>query len=149
MTVPPLNAIESAGARPVLAASAVRTFERTATFMPMKPVSAESTAPIRKPIATFQPRSDVHDAGDADQQEHDDGHAGDGRVLALEVGGGALLDGGGDLPHPLGTGGLAEHPAGQGEAVDDRERAADEGDQHSMASERTHVVDSLGTTKDE
>ena len=60
MTVPPLNATESAGARPDLAASAVRTFERTATFMPMKPVSAESTAPIRKPKATFQPRSEVH-----------------------------------------------------------------------------------------
>ena len=60
VTVPPLKATESAGASPDLAASAVRTFERTATFMPMKPVSPESTAPIRKPIATFQPRSDVH-----------------------------------------------------------------------------------------
>ena len=37
----------------------MRTFDRTATFMPMKPVSAESTAPIRNPIATFHPRSDV------------------------------------------------------------------------------------------
>ena len=60
VTVPPLNATESAGASPDLAASAVRTFDRTATFMPMKPVSAESTAPIRNPIATFQPRSEVH-----------------------------------------------------------------------------------------
>jgi hypothetical protein len=40
-----------------LAASAVRTFERTATFMPMNPAAAESTAPIRKPIAVAQPRS--------------------------------------------------------------------------------------------
>ena len=57
MTVPPLKATESAGFMPRLAASAVRTLERTATFMPMKPVSAESTAPIRNPKATLQPRS--------------------------------------------------------------------------------------------
>jgi hypothetical protein len=40
-----------------LAASAVRTFERTATFIPMNPAAAESTAPIRKPKAVDQPRS--------------------------------------------------------------------------------------------
>ena len=60
VTVPPLKATESAGFMPDLAASAVRTFERTATFIPMKPVSAESTAPIMNPIATFHPRSPVH-----------------------------------------------------------------------------------------
>ena len=60
VTVPPLKATESAGFMPDLAASAVRTFERTATFIPMKPVSAERTAPIMNPIATFQPRSPVH-----------------------------------------------------------------------------------------
>ena len=69
----------------------------------------------------------------------DHGHAGDGGVLALQVGGGALLDGGGDLLHPLSAGGAAEHPTGQGDAVGDRERPADEGDQHRMAGERTHV----------
>ena len=37
----------------------MRTFERTATFMPMKPVIADSTAPITNPIATFSPRSSV------------------------------------------------------------------------------------------
>ena len=41
--------------QPALAASAVRTFERTATFMPMKPAAAERAAPIRKPIAVPQP----------------------------------------------------------------------------------------------
>ena len=59
VTVPPLKATERAGFMPDLAASAVRTFERTATFIPMKPVSAERTAPIMKPIATFHPRSSV------------------------------------------------------------------------------------------
>ncbi len=58
--MPPLKATESAGFIPDFAASAVRTFERTATFIPMKPVSAESTAPIMNPIATFHPRSPVH-----------------------------------------------------------------------------------------
>jgi hypothetical protein len=39
----------------VVAACAVRTLARTETFMPMKP-APDSTAPIRKPIATSQPR---------------------------------------------------------------------------------------------
>ena len=55
MTEPARKATFSAGLRPCLAASAVRTFERTATFMPMKPAAAESTAPIRKPMAVPQP----------------------------------------------------------------------------------------------
>ena len=59
VTVPPLNATDSAGAMPCRPASAVRTLERTATFMPMKPVSADSTAPMTKPIATLTPRSPV------------------------------------------------------------------------------------------
>jgi len=37
------------------AASAVREFERTATFIPMKPAAADSEAPIRKPNAVPQP----------------------------------------------------------------------------------------------
>ena len=34
----------------------VRTFDRTATFIPMKPAAAESAAPIRKPTAVPHPR---------------------------------------------------------------------------------------------
>ena len=37
------------------AASATRALARTDTFMPMKPVAPDSTAPIRKPIAVGQP----------------------------------------------------------------------------------------------
>ena len=59
VTVPPLKATDSAGAMPLFAASAVRTFARTATFMPMNPVMPDSTAPITNPIATFTPRSSV------------------------------------------------------------------------------------------
>ncbi len=55
MTEPALKAMSSAGDTPRFAASAVRTFERTATFMPMKPAAAEKTAPMRKPIAVPQP----------------------------------------------------------------------------------------------
>ena len=57
VTEPARKATLSAGLRPLLAASAVRTFERTATFMPMKPAAAESTAPIRNPTAVPQPSS--------------------------------------------------------------------------------------------
>ena len=55
MTEPARNATLSAGLTPSRAASAVRLFERTATFMPMKPAAAESTAPIRNPNAVPQP----------------------------------------------------------------------------------------------
>ena len=57
MTAPALKATRSAGRTPPFAASAVRTFERTATFIPMKPAAAERTAPIRKPKAVDQPSS--------------------------------------------------------------------------------------------
>ncbi len=50
----PWNAVDSAGPRPVRAASAVRTLARTATLMPMKPAAAEALAPIRNPIAVVQ-----------------------------------------------------------------------------------------------
>ncbi|EXI75746.1 MAG: hypothetical protein AW07_01059 [Candidatus Accumulibacter sp. SK-11] len=54
---PPLKATSSAAAMPLRAASAVRTLARTETFMPMKPVAPESTAPIRKPTAINLPRA--------------------------------------------------------------------------------------------
>src|SRR6185369_3101064 len=52
---PPLNAMPSAGPMPWRAASAVRTLERTDTFMPMKPAAPEAMAPIAKPHAVTQP----------------------------------------------------------------------------------------------
>ena len=55
MTEPARNATLNAGAMPSRAASAVRELERTATFMPMKPAAAESTAPIMNPKAVPQP----------------------------------------------------------------------------------------------
>ena len=55
VTEPARNATLSAGLRPCFAASAVLTFERTATFIPMKPAAAERTAPIKKPIAVPHP----------------------------------------------------------------------------------------------
>ncbi len=58
MTEPARNATSSAGLSPLLAASAVRTFDRTATFMPMNPAAADRMAPIAKPIAVPQPSSE-------------------------------------------------------------------------------------------
>jgi len=55
VTEPARKATLSAGGSPCRAASAVRTFERTATFIPMKPAAAESAAPMRKPTAAPQP----------------------------------------------------------------------------------------------
>ena len=51
---PPRKATASAAFIPLCAACAVRTLARTEMFMPMNPVSPDSTAPIRKPIAVYQ-----------------------------------------------------------------------------------------------
>ena len=56
VTEPPRKATESAGPRPRLAASAVRTLTRTLTIMPMKPAAADRMAPTAKPMAVSQPR---------------------------------------------------------------------------------------------
>ena len=40
---------------PVIAAAAVRTLERTDTFMPMKPATLDNTAPMTKPTAGIVP----------------------------------------------------------------------------------------------
>ena len=48
---PPLKATLRASFIPLVAASAVRTFARTDTFIPMKPHAPERTAPTTKPIA--------------------------------------------------------------------------------------------------
>ena len=54
MTEPPLKATSSAGGTPPRAASATRELARTETFIPMKPVAPERTAPITKPTAVSQ-----------------------------------------------------------------------------------------------
>ncbi len=53
---PALKAISRPPASELIAAWAVRTLARTETFMPMKPASPESTAPMAKPMPTSQPR---------------------------------------------------------------------------------------------
>ena len=52
---PDLKASSSPPASDLVAACATRTLARTDTFMPMKPVAPDSTAPTRKPTATSQP----------------------------------------------------------------------------------------------
>ena len=53
---PPLNATFRASFMPLVAASAVRTFARTETFIPIKPQAPERTAPTTKPIAVAKSR---------------------------------------------------------------------------------------------
>jgi hypothetical protein len=55
VTAPALNEISRPAPSDFVAACAVRTLARTETFMPMKPAAPESTAPIRKPVATSPP----------------------------------------------------------------------------------------------
>ena len=55
VTEPARNATFRAGLSPPRAASAVRKFARTATFIPMNPAPAERIAPTRKPMAVPQP----------------------------------------------------------------------------------------------
>ncbi len=54
VTAPALNAILRPPASECRAASAVRTFACTETFMPMKPAAPESTAPMMKPTGICQ-----------------------------------------------------------------------------------------------
>ena len=53
---PERNAMVRPPCSEVRAASAVRTLAFTDTFMPTKPVTPDSSAPIRKPIAETGPR---------------------------------------------------------------------------------------------
>ncbi len=55
VTAPALNEMSRPALSDLVAACAVRTLARTETFMPMKPATPESTAPIRKPMATRLP----------------------------------------------------------------------------------------------
>ena len=59
MIAPPRNAIASASFSPLRAASAVRTFARTETFMPIRPQRPDSTAPSRNPNAVGQPSAGI------------------------------------------------------------------------------------------
>ncbi len=53
---PARNASSRPPASDPIAAWAVRTFARTETFMPMKPVRPDRIAPMAKPTPTSQPR---------------------------------------------------------------------------------------------
>ncbi|EKD79651.1 MAG: hypothetical protein ACD_41C00018G0002 [uncultured bacterium] len=57
VTAPPWTPTFMAAAIPCRAASAVRTFARTATFIPIYPAQAEKTAPTKNPSAMAIPRA--------------------------------------------------------------------------------------------
>ena len=62
--------------------------------MPMKPATPDSTAPIKKPIATRKPE----EVGN--QREDDDTDDGDRQILPAQISLRALAHGRGDLLHP-------------------------------------------------
>ena len=100
------------------AACAVRTLARTETSMPMKPARPERIAPMAKPNAAVA--ESRYQASDED----DDADDGDGRVLAGQIGGGALADGAGDLLHAGVAGIGGEHGLDRPDGVDDAQHAA-------------------------
>ena len=83
---------------------------------------------------------------EAEQQERDDRDERDGRVLLLEVGGGALLHGARDLLHALVACRPAHQPQRQVEAVQDRYERADECEENSVVLEE-HRPAFSGITK--
>ena len=52
---PARNARVRPACRPDWAAAAVRTFDRTEMFIPIKPATPDSTAPMTKPVAEIVP----------------------------------------------------------------------------------------------
>jgi hypothetical protein len=62
-----------------------------------------------------------------DEEQHDTRHA-DGRVLAVQVGLGTFLDSAGDLLHARRAGRFGEDPFNGSHAVDQREKAAGQGE---------------------
>ena len=56
VTAPARNATVRPACKPVCAAAAVRTLERTEMFIPIKPATPDRTAPTTKPVAEMGPR---------------------------------------------------------------------------------------------
>ena len=131
---PALKASSRPPASEPIAACAVRTLARTETFMPMKPAAPERTAPMAKPTATSQPRSQPTN------EEDDDADDADGGVLALEIGLRAFAHRGGDLLH-LGAAGIGlQHRRGRPDAVNDREQSTKDDQPQSCHG----ILDNLG-----
>ena len=116
---PERKAMPRPAARLWLAAWAVRTLARTDTIMPAKPAAPDSTAPIRKPMAA------VIDRNQAMTMKTTTPTMPIVSVLAAEVGGGALLDGGGDLLHARRSGIGRQHVARRPDGVGDGHEAAE------------------------
>ena len=86
------------------------------------------------PIAKPHGDRDVLDEDQRDEQHHADG--GDRRVLAVQVGARALLDGQRDALHPLVAGREREQGARGHQAVDDGAGGANEGDDDPVVRQK-------------
>jgi hypothetical protein len=80
---------------------------------------------------------------DAEQDERHDCDDRDRRVLLLQVGRSALLDGTRDLPHFLVPGGLSKQPPGQIDPVPHSDAGTDKAEEHRVMHEPIHRFRSL------
>ena len=80
---------------------------------------------------------------EAEHEERHDRDDRDRRVLLLQVGRSALLNGAGDLAHPLVAGRLLEQPPGQIEPVAHGHAGTDEAEEHGVMHEPVHQFCSL------
>ena len=117
---PALKAMARPAASPWRDASAVRTLARTETFMPMIAGGAGQHR------ADDEADGDVDAQGDAEDDQDDHADDADGGVLAVQVGPGAFLHGGGDLLHAGRAGVGGEHLRRGDQAVDQRQQTADD-----------------------
>ena len=77
-------------------------------------------------------------AVEPDHEERHDGDARDRHVLAAQVGRGALLDGAGDLLHPLVAGRLPQQPHREVEPETHGDARAQEREEHRVVVEEVH-----------
>ena len=84
----------------------MRTLARTETFMPMKPAAADSTAPMKNPIAVCTPstRSSMTRITTPDQADR--------HILPVQVGARAFLHGRRDFLHAGRSGIRGKHLPG-------------------------------------
>ena len=139
MTEPARNATLSAGARPLLGRLGGAHVRAHGDVHADEAGGGGEHAPIEE--AEGRPPAEL--VVEAEDQERDDRDDRDRHVLAPEVGGGALLDGARDLPHPLVAGRLLEHPVGQADAVARSRRRADQREQHGVVGEEVHLPPAL------
>ena len=91
-------------------------------------VHADVTGGAGEQRADQEPEAGVPVEHETQHDEQDDTDRADGRVLAVEIRGGSLLDGRSDFPHAFVAFGLGEYPAHREDAVEDGDYTANQGE---------------------